>query len=237
VSSAATEQSGYAVAPELADILAPPRRRSKTSHFLRRNPAIVAGGILLLIIVLVAMFAPWLGTVDPTAIEAIKRGRAPSAEFWFGTDMLGRDVYSRVLYGARISLIVGVSAAVLSAAIGTLIGLMSGFLRRFDAIIMRVMDGLMSVPSILLAIALMALTRASVENVVVAISVAGPTTSARLERRGGTGIDGRSDPGTVLGRLIRLIDIGNGATLRLIFWRLGCGRVGCVVHQIHSLWG
>ncbi|HKD75842.1 MAG TPA: ABC transporter permease, partial [Ktedonobacterales bacterium] len=149
---------------------------------MRRNPAIVAGGTLLLIIVLLAVFAPWLGTVDPTAIEAINRGRAPSAEFWFGTDMLGRDVYSRVLYGAQISLIVGVSAAVLSAATGTLIGLMFGFLRSFDAVAMRVMDSLMSVPSILLAIALMALTRASVGNVIIAISVADFPRVSRLIR-------------------------------------------------------
>jgi len=182
VSSAASEQTGYVVAPELTDILAPARRRSKISKFIYRNPAIVAGGTLLLIVVLMAILAPWLGTFDPIAIDVIKRGREPSAQFWFGTDMLGRDVYSRVVYGARISLIVGIAAAMFSATIGTLIGLISGFLRWLDAIVMRMMDGLMSVPSILLAIALMALTRASVENVILAISIADIPRVSRLIR-------------------------------------------------------
>ena len=182
MSPAAQGQSDYAVAPELADILAPPRQRSRIINFICRNPAIVTGATLLLLIVLVAVLAPWLGTVDPTEVEALKRGRQPSAQFWFGTDMLGRDLYSRVIYGARISLIVGVAAAVLSATMGTLIGLLSGFLRWLDAIVMRMMDGLMSVPSILLAIALMALTRASVENVIIAISVADIPRVSRLIR-------------------------------------------------------
>ena len=181
MSSAAPGQFSYAVAPELADILAPPRRRGRIMTFVCRNPSIGTGGTLLLVIVLIAILAPWLGTVDPTAIEVFKRGREPSAQFWFGTDMLGRDVYSRVIYGGRISLIVGIAAAVLSAVIGTFIGLMSGF-SLADAIVMRVMDGLMSVPSILLAIALMALTRASVENVILAISVADFPRVSRLIR-------------------------------------------------------
>ncbi len=95
----------------------------------------------------------------------------PSAQYWFGTDALGRDVYSRVIYGARISLIVGFAVATIASAIGTFIGLVSGFIRPLDAVLMRVMDGLMSIPSILLAIALMALLGASVENVVIAVSV------------------------------------------------------------------
>jgi peptide/nickel transport system permease protein len=182
MSSAAQGQSDYAVAPELTDILAQRRQRSRIMQFICRNPAIVTGGTLLLIIVLIAVLAPWLGTVDPTAVEVLKRGREPSTQFWFGTDMLGRDMYSRVMYGARISLIVGLAAAALSATIGTLIGLMSGFLRWVDAIVMRLMDGLMSVPSILLAIALMALTRASVENVIIAIAVADIPRVSRLIR-------------------------------------------------------
>ena len=108
--------------------------------------------------VLIAIFAPYLGTVDPTALAPAKRTREPSAQFWFGTDMLGRDVYSRVIYGARISLIVGFAVAAVASIIGTFVGLVSGFIRALDAIIMRVMDGLMSIPPILLAIALMALT-------------------------------------------------------------------------------
>ncbi len=127
--------------------------------FIYRHPTIVAGGLLLAIMVFIAIFAPFLGTVDPTALAPARRTRAPSAQYWFGTDMLGRDVYSRVLYGARVSLIVGFSVAFCASLIGLTIGLVAGFIRMVDTVVMRVMDGLMSIPRILLAIALMALTR------------------------------------------------------------------------------
>jgi peptide/nickel transport system permease protein len=180
--SSATTRSGYAAAPVLADVLPPVRQRGKVMTFVRRNPTIVAGGALLLIMILIAILAPYLGTVDPTALAPAKRTREPSAQFWFGTDMLGRDVYSRVIYGSRISLIVGFAVAALSSAVGTFIGLLSGFIRGLDAVLMRVMDGLMSIPSILLAIALMALTRASVQNVIIAIAVAEFPRVSRLIR-------------------------------------------------------
>ena len=182
MSSATTTQSGYATAPALADVLPPVRQRGRVMTFVRRNPTIVLGGTLLLVMVLIAILAPYLGTVDPTALAPAKRTREPSAQYWFGSDMLGRDVYSRVIYGARISLIVGFAVAAVASVLGTFIGLVSGFIRGADAIMMRVMDGLMSIPSILLAIALMALTRASVQNVVIAISVAEFPRVSRLIR-------------------------------------------------------
>ena len=150
--------------------------------FVHRHPTIVLGGALLLVMILIAILAPWLGTVDPTALAPAKRTREPSALYWFGTDMLGRDVYSRVLYGARISLFVGFAVATVASVVGTFIGLVSGFVRMLDFIVMRVMDGLMSIPPILLAIALMALTRASVQNVIIAISVAEFPRVSRLIR-------------------------------------------------------
>jgi peptide/nickel transport system permease protein len=150
--------------------------------FIYRHPSIAIGGFLVLIIIGIAIFAPWLGTVDPTALAPAKRTRPPSAQYWFGSDMLGRDVYSRVLYGTRVSLIVGFSVAFASSIVGMLIGLVSGFVRVADAIIMRIMDGMMSIPPILLAIALMALTRGSVGNVVLAISVAEVPRVSRLVR-------------------------------------------------------
>jgi peptide/nickel transport system permease protein len=182
MSSATTTQSGYVAAPALADVLPPAKQRGRAMPFVRRHPAIVIGGVLLGAMVFIAIFAPYLGTVDPTALAPAKRTREPSATYWFGTDMLGRDVYSRVMYGARVSLIVGFSVAALSSIIGSFIGLVSGFIRALDSVVMRVMDGLMSIPPILLAIALMALTRASVQNVIIAISVAEFPRVSRLIR-------------------------------------------------------
>ncbi len=178
---ASTPQSVAEAAP-LPDVLPPVKPRRGFLGFLRRNPTIAAGGGLLLLMLLVAAFAPLLWTADPTALAPARRTREPSALYWFGTDMLGRDVYSRVLYGARVSLLVGFSVAILSSATGLAIGLVSGFVRWADGIIMRIMDGLMSIPPILLAIALMALTRASVQNVIIAITIAEVPRVSRLVR-------------------------------------------------------
>jgi peptide/nickel transport system permease protein len=169
-------------APDLPDLF-PPIKLSRGIHgFLRRHPAIALGGALVLAMLLIALLAPWLGTIDPAALSAARRAREPSAAFWFGTDMLGRDLYSRVLYGTRVSLIVGVSVAILASVAGLAIGLVSGFVRWADGIIMRVMDGLMSIPPILLAVALMALTRGSVGNVIISITIVEIPRVSRLVR-------------------------------------------------------
>ena len=180
--SATTVPPGYTAAPVLPEILPSPKERGRVMGFINRHPTIVVGGVLVAIMVLIAILAPYLGTKDPTALAPAKRTRPPSELYWFGTDMLGRDVYSRVLYGARVSLTVGFSVAVCAGIIGTTIGLISGFTRRVDAIVMRGMDGLMSIPQILLAIALMALTRASVQNVIIAISITESPRVCRLVR-------------------------------------------------------
>jgi peptide/nickel transport system permease protein len=151
-------------------------------RFVRRYPTITIGAMILFAVIFIAVFAPFLGTTDPTAISTRLRTREPSAQFWFGTDMLGRDIYSRVLYGARVSLIVGFSVAVCASIGGLVIGLISGYLRKVDAVLMRVMDGIMSIPSILLAVALMALTRGSVGNVILAITIAEIPRVSRLVR-------------------------------------------------------
>jgi len=148
----------------------------------RRHPMAIVGGVILVVMIVVALFAPWLGTIDPEAVSPIKRLKPPSSAHWFGTDMLGRDVYSRVVYGARISLIVGLAVAMLSTLLGIVIGLVTGYVRWLDAIVMRVMDGLMSIPPVLLAIALMALTKASMENVIAAITLAETPRVVRLVR-------------------------------------------------------
>jgi peptide/nickel transport system permease protein len=148
----------------------------------RRHPTAIAGAIVLLLMIVIAIAAPWLGTTDPLALSPIRRLRPPGAQFWFGTDMLGRDVYSRVIYGARVSLTVGLAVAIMATAIGLAIGLVTGYLRWLDAVVMRVMDGLMSIPSVLLAIALISLTTASLRNVIVAITITEIPRVVRLVR-------------------------------------------------------
>lgn len=160
----------------------PASRLRRAWGFSRRHPTVVVGGTLLGLLVLVTIFAPWLGTVDPTAVAPARRARPPSELYWFGTDLLGRDLYSRVLYGTRVSLTVGIAVAALTAVAGTLIGLFSGFFRGIDFLVMRVMDGLMSIPSVLLAIALMALFRGSMQTVIIAITVAEVPRMSRLVR-------------------------------------------------------
>jgi peptide/nickel transport system permease protein len=167
---------------DASGVVAEARTRVGFIRLVRRYPTIAIGGTLVLGIILMAIFAPFLGTSDPTAISTRLRTREPSAQFWFGTDMLGRDIYSRVLYGARVSLIVGFSVAILASVLGLAVGLIAGFIRAADAVIMRVMDGIMSIPSILLAVALMALTRGSVGNVILAITIAEVPRVARLVR-------------------------------------------------------
>ena len=163
-----------------------PKSVSPTWQFFRdafrRHPTAIVGGAVLLLMIAIAVCAPWLGTIDPQAVSPIRRLKPPSAEFWFGSDMLGRDVYSRVLYGARVSLSIGIAVALFSTLLGLAIGLVTGFVRWLDAIVMRIMDGLMSIPPVLLAIALMALTRASVENVIAAITLAEVPRVVRLVR-------------------------------------------------------
>jgi peptide/nickel transport system permease protein len=151
-------------------------RAAKQGHiarfrvFARRNKTIVAGAALLIAMAIVAAVAPWIAG-DPQFMTPIDRLLPPSAAHWFGTDPLGRDVYARAVYGARISLVVGLAVAVLSIAIGLTIGLAAGYYRKLDNVIMRFMDGLMAIPGILLAIALVSLNKASVGIVVIAISI------------------------------------------------------------------
>lgn len=131
----------------------------------------VVGLACLVLILVIALAAPLLGTVDPSSLRPVDRLREPGREFWFGADQYGRDIYSRVLYGGRISLLVGVVVGATSLAFGILIGLVTGYYRRLDRIVMRIMDGLMAIPAILLALALMALLKASVRNVIIALVI------------------------------------------------------------------
>jgi len=170
----------------LAPIAAAPVAPVKTIVArLLRNVAVAIGGGVLLIMATIGLLAPVLGTLDPTAINPSTRNRLPGFErtiraddgatstfkHRMGTDSLGRDVYSRVVFGARISLVIAVTVALVSVALGLLIGLIAGYVRFLDGPIMRVMDGLMAIPGILLAIAVVSLFRAGLLAVVIAIIV------------------------------------------------------------------
>jgi len=160
-------------------------RQASAWQRVRANTSVRFGAIVLALLVVVAVAAPWLGTVDPSLFDPASRDLRPGASgeittlegetlqhrFLMGSDSFGRDVYSRVVYGTRVSLLVGISTAVVALALGILFGLVAGFLRRVDGVLMRVMDGLMAIPAILIAIALVAMWRGSLLTVVVAIAI------------------------------------------------------------------
>jgi peptide/nickel transport system permease protein len=171
--------------PTAADLPAPPAPQADVGRRLLRNPGVVAGAAILAIMLSIALAAPWLGTVDPAAINPSVRNKLPGYEetirsadgrestlvHHMGTDTLGRDIYSRVAYGARASLLVGASVALIGVAIGLVIGLVAGYIRWLDGIVMRVMDGLMAIPAILLAIAVVSLSSTGLLAVIVAIVI------------------------------------------------------------------
>jgi len=144
---------------------------ARVARFVRRQPTLVLGVAVLAIIVIGGAFAPAWWTGDPLEMRPAERLTGPASGHWFGTDNFGRDVYTRTIYGTRVSLIVGATVAIASLVLGTTLGLVIGFYRRLDAVMMRVMDGLMAIPAILLALALMALMKASVRNVIIALVI------------------------------------------------------------------
>jgi peptide/nickel transport system permease protein len=174
----------------------PPQAHRKSTLGVLRNPSVLIGAVIVTFLTVIGVLAPWLGTIDPAEINPVFRNKKPGVEHTiraadgserqfvhrFGTDTLGRDVYSRVVYGARVSLTIGVTVAVLSVGIGLLIGLVTGYIRWLDAIIMRIMDGLMAIPAILLAMGLVSLSRAGLVAVVIAIVVPEVPRVVRLVR-------------------------------------------------------
>jgi peptide/nickel transport system permease protein len=172
-----------------------PARRGLVRR-VARNRSVMIGGVALALVVAIALLAPLLGTLNPAQINPAARNKTPGAEsatreadgsqtritHWMGTDSLGRDIYSRVVYGARISLGVGVSVALISSTIGLVIGILAGYLRWLDGVVMRIMDGLMSIPAILLAIALVSLASAGLRTVVIAIVIPEVPRVVRLVR-------------------------------------------------------
>jgi peptide/nickel transport system permease protein len=163
---------------------------------LLRNWSVRIGGLALLFLIAISITAPWLGTVDPSLFDAASRDLRPGEPgeiltlegetlkhtFRMGSDSFGRDIYSRVIYGTRVSLIVGVATAALALAFGIVLGLCAGYLRWLDGPLMRVMDGLMAIPAILLAISLVALWRAGIGTVIAAIAITEIPRVTRLVR-------------------------------------------------------
>jgi len=150
---------------------APSSAGHRFRRFARRNPTLVLGGAVMVLIAISGILAPAWWTGDPLAMRPVDRLQPPSPAHWFGSDNFGRDVYSRTLYGTRVSLVVGAAVALASLVAGTALGLVIGFYRRIDTVVMRVMDGLMAIPAILLALALMALMKGSVRNVIIALII------------------------------------------------------------------
>ena len=159
--------------------------RPSTWRRVLANTSVRIGGAVLAVLVAIAVAAPWMGTVDPSLFDPVSRDLLPGQKgemtdlegetfehvFRFGSDSFGRDIYSRVIYGTRVSLIVGAATAIVSVVFGVLLGLLAGYLRRLDGPLMRVMDGIMSIPAILIAIALVALWRGNLTTVVIAIAI------------------------------------------------------------------
>jgi peptide/nickel transport system permease protein len=163
----------------LSAIATAPRRRPL--HRIWRHPTLLIGTAVLAAMVLLALAAP-LFAGNPLAMDPMHRLRPPSAEHWFGTDTLGRDVFARTVYGARISIFVGLTVAVGAVAGGLVIGMLCGFYRWIEAVVMRLMDGLMAIPSILLAIALVSLWQGGVPVVILAILIPELPRDVRLVR-------------------------------------------------------
>ena len=169
-----------AVAAPVVPVAAAPKR-SQLWATLRTWPVMLSL-IVLAAVIFVAVAAPLLASSDPTEINPAQRLRPLSVEHFLGTDAYGRDVFSRILYGARVSLVVGLGVAAFSLVIGLFIGVLAGYFRWVDAIVMRVMDGLMAIPGILMAIALVSISGASLLTVLIAITVPEVPRVVRLVR-------------------------------------------------------
>jgi len=151
-------------------------------RYLKRNYTMAGGLAVLIAVIVAALSAPLITSYDPLALDAYTRLKPPGLSHWFGTDHLGRDLYTRTIYGARVSLEVGAMVTVITITFGVLFGLVAGYFRMLDMVIMRVMDALMALPSLLLAIALMAMLGSSLKNVIIALAIVYTPRTARIVR-------------------------------------------------------
>ena len=189
----------------------------------RRNPVMVAGIGVVFVMIIIALAAPLITYQGPKEFDPVDRLQGPSRDHWFGTDNIGRDIYSRTVYGARVSLQVGFSVAILTMLVGSVVGLISGYYRRVDMILMRVMDGFLAIPILLLAIALMAILGASMKNVIIALLVAMTPRAARVVRASVLSL--REDVYVEAARAIGASD------LRIIFRHIAPGTMASLIIQ------
>lgn len=160
----------------------PARRKVNIRRIARRHPNMAVGVVLITIVVLMSISAPLIMTHSPTEQVPVERLKPPFEEYLFGTDGQGRDLYSRTIQASRISLFVGALVAVLTMTMGGLVGLICGTMPKVDTIVMRIMDGMLAFPSIILAIAIMAVRGPAVSNVVIALAIVNLPTAARVVR-------------------------------------------------------
>jgi peptide/nickel transport system permease protein len=178
--STAAQRTAIELTPSLVERV---RRASRaTGRVLRREPTVLAGAAILGIMAFLAIFSPFLTSTDYTRVDPVNRLIAPGGAYWFGSDAAGRDVFDRTIAGARLSLLVGFAVAAITTIAGTTIALVVGYSRALDNVVMRFVDGLLAFPTILLALALIALLGQSVNNVIIALSITGTASKIRLVR-------------------------------------------------------
>jgi peptide/nickel transport system permease protein len=203
-----------------------PERRARVSinvRRLRRHPTVVAGLSILFLILLASLLEPWLTPYNPLTLDVVHRLHAPDAHHYFGTDSFGRDVFSRVLYGGRISLLIGAAVTIVAVGGGTVIGLITGYFRKIDPVVMRVSDGLMAFPSIMLAIALRGAMGPGLLTVVIALGIAYLPRVVRIIR--GAAIVLREQT------FVQAADAVGSGTARILFQHILPNAMGLVLVQ------
>lgn len=178
-----TEEKKQAAAKERSQAILEEQRRLRKEKFLS-NPALIIGLVGMVIIVLAALILPAVSSVDPNEMKVLDRLKPPGAEHIFGTDEFGRDLFIRVMHGARVSICVGGAVTIFSSILGTIIGIYASYFKILDNILMRICDGLIAIPGVLLAVALMAALGASIWNVILALTVVYTPSIARVVRAG-----------------------------------------------------
>lgn len=203
------------------------QKQSRTKDLLRifyKNKMAVMGFIIILAMVIIAVFAPLIATQAPETQDLAMRFQSPSAEHFFGTDNFGRDIFSNVVYGARISLFIGLVATIISVIIGTIIGAAAGFFGgAVDNVLMRLVDIILSIPSLILAIAISAVLGTGIRNLILAVSLSSITNYARIVRASVLSVKEQE--------YVEAAKIGGASNFRLIFRHILPNCTGPIIVQ------